>query len=127
MVDDGDEKNANALDRIYIITKKISNSLLPKTRYSYFHSPIFRTKKILSLFTGVKTMKNYKVSIAIDGILSNFEISIPAKTKKQAEKQARKLYNSGEYNSDNITEPDFSDSSLTQDNNSVSIEEEENE
>ncbi len=70
-------------------------------------------------------MKNYKVSIAIDGIFSNFEVVIPAQTKKQAEKRARELYESGKYSSDNITEPDFSDSSLSEDPNAINIEEEE--
>ena len=69
-------------------------------------------------------MKNYKVSIAIDGIFSNFEVVIPAKNEKQAEKEARKIYESGKYSSDNITEPDFSDSSLSEDPNAVNIEEE---
>lgn len=69
-------------------------------------------------------MKNYKVSIAIDGIFSNFEISIPAKNKNQAEKRAREIYESGKYSPDNITEPDFSDSSLSEDPNAINIEEE---
>lgn len=56
-------------------------------------------------------MKKYNVSLALK-VYSNFEIKINAKTKKEALKMALEKYSDGEYNENNIMEPDWDNSEL---------------
>ncbi len=56
-------------------------------------------------------MKKYKISLALK-VYSNFEIEVGAETKEDALKKALEKYHSGEYDENNIAEPDWSDSEL---------------
>lgn len=56
-------------------------------------------------------MKKYNVSLALK-VYSNFEIKINAKTRKEALKIALEKYSDGEYNEDNIMDPDWNNSEL---------------
>ncbi|MFH1661705.1 MAG: hypothetical protein ABIA02_01245 [Candidatus Falkowbacteria bacterium] len=61
-------------------------------------------------------MKKYNVSLALK-VYSNFEIKINAKTKEEALKIALEKYSNGEYDENNIAEPDWCNSKLDIENN----------
>ena len=56
-------------------------------------------------------MKKYKISLALK-VYSNFEIEVNANTKEDAFKKALAKYSDGEYDKNNITEPDWENSEL---------------
>jgi len=56
-------------------------------------------------------MKKYKVSLALK-ISSNFEIEVSADTKRKALEIALEKYSDGEYDENNIMEPDWANSKL---------------
>jgi len=56
-------------------------------------------------------MKKYKVSLALK-VYSNFEIEVSANTEKKALKIALEKYSDGEYDENNIMEPDWANSEL---------------
>ncbi len=56
-------------------------------------------------------MKKFRVSLALK-VYSNFEVEVNCKTEKQALDKALEMYYQGDYNEENITEPDWSNAEL---------------
>jgi len=56
-------------------------------------------------------MKKYRVSLALK-VYSNFEVEIEANSENEALDLALEKYESGDYNQNNITEPDWANSEI---------------
>lgn len=56
-------------------------------------------------------MKKYRISLALK-VYSNFEVEVNAKTKKEALEIALEKHSNGEYDENNIMEPDWDNSEL---------------
>ena len=63
-------------------------------------------------------MKKYKASLALK-IYSNFEIEVSADTKEEALRTTLEKYSDGEYNENNIMEPDWANSELDIQSNDI--------
>ncbi len=65
----------------------------------------------------------WKVSIAIHGIVANYEATVSAESEAEAEEKVRQMYEENDLTNGEITEADFSNAFLTDDNDSKTVEE----
>jgi hypothetical protein len=65
----------------------------------------------------------WKVSIAIHGIVANYEATVSADSEVEAEEKVRQMYEDGDQTNADITEPDFTNAFLSSDGDSMTIEE----
>ena len=63
------------------------------------------------IFKITKTMKKYRVSLALK-VYSNFETEVEAHSENEALDLALEKYESGDYDQNNITEPDWANSEI---------------
>ena len=65
----------------------------------------------------------WKVSIAIHGIVANYEATVSADSEVEAEEKVRQMYEENDLTNGDITEPDFTNAFLSDDGDSITIEE----
>lgn len=65
----------------------------------------------------------WKVSIAIHGIVANYEATVSANSEAEAEEKVRLMYEENDLTNGEITEADFSNAFLSDDDDSKYIEE----
>jgi hypothetical protein len=67
--------------------------------------------------------QKWKVSIAIHGIVANYEATIAADSEIDAEEKVRQMYEDGDQTNGDITDPDFTNAFLSNDGIDLYIEE----
>ena len=65
----------------------------------------------------------WKVSIAIHGIVANYEATVSADSEAEAEEKVRQMYEDDDQTNGDITESDFTNAFLSSDGDSLYIEE----
>jgi hypothetical protein len=65
----------------------------------------------------------WKVSIAIHGIVANYEATVSADSEVEAEEKVRQMYEDDDQTNGDITESDFTNAFLSSDGDSLYIEE----
>jgi hypothetical protein len=69
------------------------------------------------------SQQRWKVSIAIHGIVANYEATVSANSEAEAEEKVRQMYEDDDRTNGEVTEADFTNAFLSDDDDSKNIEE----